>query len=447
MDDPEDRWMHRAAAWPCCRLGMIIACGSLLYSPLAGAAARPTATYAAAQFVRSTVALKTALVEVNHHTDELGDALDDAPGTPAVLKGLWRAVRHWAAVRLEAGESVRDIVAEARGVFGDHGPAGWQTLSAMRLGPDSVAFGVNVRPLGTVFILRRASAHTFVTAMDISTPSTWGGADAKAFAAWQPRNAIKRVQESHRSADLRPLAPVQLVRLPSEANGAVRFAVVGNYTQVAGALQRDQISIWRWHRFHATPLLTLDLSQTDELPVVAHVGRAHLILQEKGHFSQFYACAGCAGRQLALPIDLPARGARLGAVRSLTPQLDVADTFFRRVLRCKPPGNLMTPARARRLSRALAETCRRGGTLSGLSSIGLTRLGMLENIRLTRGRGQETLCLTTDNLHRARIFTLTRSAADGLQITEYRLAPRSACGYRNTYQVSLMDGGLFKPHH
>ncbi len=434
-----------AAAWSGCALGLMLACLSVLYPPAARAVPGPTARCTTARCVRTTAALKAALVAVDHHIDALDVAFDDAPGMPAVLEGLWRAVRHWAEVRLEAGEPVRDIVADARGVFGDHGPAGWQTLSAVRLDPDSVVFRVNMTPLGTVFILRRSGPHAFVTAMDIGEPNTWGGANAKAFAAWQPRNATEGVQRGHHVADLRPLTPAQLVRLPSEADGAARFAVVALHAQSAGAVLRFQVSIWRWHRFQATPLLTVNLSQTDELPVIAHVGRAHLILQEKGHFSQFYACAECAGRQLALAVDLPARGARLGAVRSLTPQLDVADTFLRRVLRCQPPGNLMAAALARRLAGALAESCRRGGTLSGLARIGLTTLGMLENVRITRAPGQETLCLTTGNLHRARVFVLARRADDRLRITGYQLAPRSACGYRNTYQVSLTDGGLFKP--
>jgi len=324
-----DRSVRRMCRAPGAGSGAVLVCLGLLMSQGAAALASPTSAYRCAQFVRTTTAVKAALVRVNRHIDDMGDALNDAPGTPALLDGLWSAVRHWAAVRLDAGQSVRSIVAEARGVFGDHSPPGWQTLSALRLDSDSIAFGVNMSPLGTVFILRRRGPDTFTTAMDIGNPHTWGGAKAGDFAAWQSRNATERAQAGDHRGDVRPLRPVKLVRLPNESDGAERFAVVGNRAQIAGGLLRFQVSIWRWRRVLATPLLTVNLSQTIELPVIAHVGRARLVLQEKGHFSQFYTCAECAGRQLALTVDLPARGARLGAVRSLTPQLDLADTFFR----------------------------------------------------------------------------------------------------------------------
>lgn len=181
-----------------------------------------------------------------------------------------------------------------------------------------------------------------------------------------------------------------------------------------------------------------------DFPVIAHVGQRRLTLQEKGRFSQFYACGACAGRQLTLTVALPAHGARLGAARSLTPQLDLADAFFRRAFHCHPLGHLATRALTRRLGRTLAQLCREGGKTIGLRDLGLTELGMLDNVRLTRHGRRETLCLTADNLHHARVFALARRPGARLQITGYKAAPLSACGYANPYQASVRDGGILK---
>ncbi len=422
--------------------GAALACLSLLLVPPAGATSVPAVSPSTSALAHSTAVLKSALTAVDRHTNDAHTALDNTPGAPVLLEELWRDVRHWVALRLEAAETVRAIEHEARRVFNDHAPRGWSTLSALRLDAHSVVFSVNLRPEGTVFILRRAAGHTFVTAMNLSEPRTWGAMNAKASAAWQPQNATERAQAR---THVLPLSPVELARLPSAADGARRFAVVGNFSPGAGGLERDQVSIWRWHRSRATPLLTVNLEQSYRIPVIAHVGRDRLILQEKGRFSQFYACVPCAGRQLAQSVELPLRGgAHLGAVSSLTPQLDLVDRFFRRTLQCQPPANLSTHALSAPSLRAL---CRRGQALSGMARLGLTRLGMLENVRFNRAHGREVLCLTTENLHHARIFTLVRRPDGQSRIAGYQVAPRSACGYRNTYRVSRMDGGLLGASH
>lgn len=425
-------------------LGAVLAFLCFLFSPAAGAASAPRSESSATELTGTTDAMKAALATVERHTELGGMVLDDAPGSPALLKGLLHDVRHWVAVRLEANQTPREIVADARRVFHGNSPPGLEPLSALRLDADSVVFSMNEAPVGTVFILHRSRPHVFTTAMDIGNPRTWSGTHAREFAGWRPRNATKGAQAIAGKAYLPPLSPVQLVRLPNEADGAERFAIVAQYAQFAGGTRRFQVSIWRWKRVRATPLMSVNLSQMDELPVIAHVGRTRLVLQEKGRFSQFYACGPCAGRQLALTIELPAHGARLGSVRSLTPQLDLADEFFRRAFHCQPLGRLATRALARRLGRTLARLCRNGGEPVELRRLGLTKLGMLDNVKLHRHGRHETLCLTTDNLHHARLFALAHGPGGRLQITAYQVALPSACGYPNPFQVSWMDGGILK---
>lgn len=179
--------------------------------------------------------MMTAAAAVTRHTEDTDMALDDAPGSPAVLNRLWRDVRQWVTVRLEAGQTPQEIVAHAKRVFHVNPPPGWEPLSALRLDADSVVFGMRDAPLGTVFILHRSGPHTFTTAMDMGNPRTWGRAWARDLAEWRPRNATESAQAGAQSGELHPLSPIELVRLPNEVDGAARFAIVGNYAQIAGA--------------------------------------------------------------------------------------------------------------------------------------------------------------------------------------------------------------------
>ena len=440
--------MCRVTSFRCAAaLGAVLALPGVLFPSAAGATSTPRPVSNAAQLAGTIAALQAAAAAVSHHTENTGMALDNAPASAALLNRLWRDQRRWVAVRLEAGQSAREIVAHAKRIFHSNSPAGWGPLSALRLSPDTLVFGVTGVPLGTVFILHRSVLRTFTTAMEIAKPRTWGGAMAREFAAWRPRNAIESAQAGPQNSHLRPLSPGDLVRLPDEADGAQRFAIVAEYAQLTGGTRGYQVSIWRWEHLRATPLLAVNLSQMYAFPVIAHVGRTRLILQEKGRFSQFYACGPCAGRQLALTIELPARGAYLGSVRSLTSQLDLANAFFRQAFHCRPLGDLATRALVRRLGTTLARMCREGAEAPELRKLGLTRLGMLDNVRLTRHGGRETLCITTNNLHHARVFALARRPGGRLTITGYQVSSPSACGYSTRYQVSSMDGGILKfPH-
>ena len=417
MRDSLVRMLHRvppASRTPA--LGTFLVFLGFLFLPLAGARSSPASPPSAAPRLRTTVALKADVTAMNRHIDFTGGALDNSPESAALLDEFWTEVQQWVATRLEAGDMPHYIVAEARRDFGRYSPPYWFRLSALRLDGDSVALSASIQSLGTVFILRRSSDGRFSTAMALNRPATWGGRDVGKFAGWQSENATEEAQRRSNFAGPRPLSATELVRLPKEADGARRFAIVGLYAQMAGATRGFQVSIWRWTGTRATPLLVVPLDQMGDEPVIARVGRTRLVLQEKGNFKQLYACGACAGRQMAITVELPPRSARLGSTRSLSPELDLADEFFDRGFGCQPLGNLVAPALARKLRDTLTRMCEEGGG----------HLGILDTARISRHGQRETLCLITDDLAHARIFTLARQG-DRLRITGYQTAPRTAC--------------------
>lgn len=381
---------------------MLIA-GALAVAPLPAAAAAPPAA-------GSARAVRVAAREVLRRINPIGTALEDRAGSTARLTVLWRVTRRWAAARLAAGASVRQIEREARRDFSSRSLG----VSGMRLDPNSVVFSAGIDDLGTFFILRRTAAGGYVTALDIGNPASWRAPHA-------PIQLMDWVTHSSR-----PLS-ARLLRLPAAANGDRRFAVVGTFAQAAGATQGFQVSVWRWNGRSARPLAALNLAQMADEPLVVRVGRRRLILHAKTAFHSFWSCGGCVGRQVAITIGLERNGARLGAARSLAPALDLADAFDGRAFRCRPVGPLVAPDALARLRGALHRMCRAGHGRGGpFAPGGPGNLGELGAWTLTGPSAQQTLCLNAEFLAHAQVFSIVRRAGR-LQIAGLRRGPKREC--------------------
>ena len=293
-------------------------------------------------------------------------------------------------------------------------------VAALRLDPASVAFAAGIEDFGTAFILRRTAGGGYVTAMNIADPATWAARRPGQFAGWQPSHATERAQTTHQGWGWRPLT-ARLYRLADEADGARRFAIVGHYAQAAGATTGFQVSVWRWNGRKAKPLLAVELVQVADEPLIAHRGRDRWVLHAKTYFKSFDSCGACAGRQVVIPIVLTPHGARLGAERSLVPELDLADAFDSRAYRCRPPDALLAPAALTRLRARLQHMCK-----SARLPNSPLKLGMLGVWSLTRHGSREMLCLTAGLLPSAQVFSIVRQHGR-LQIAGLRHEPQSAC--------------------
>ncbi len=368
---------------------------------------------------KRAAAVCTAGAAVRRHIILMGTTLDDRPDSAARLTALWRTVRQWAAARLQDGQSAHQVAAAAGRDFSHCA----MDLAALRLDPSSTAFTAGIEDFGTVFILRRSAGGRYVTAMSIVDPASWGARAPGQFAGWQPSHATERAQTKHQGWGWRPLTG-RLYGLADQANGDRRFAIVAHYAQAAGATNGFQVSIWRWNGRTGKPLLAVELVQTADEPLIVHRGRHRWVLHAKTYFKSFDSCAACAGRQVAIPIELTPQGARLGAERPLVPELDLADAFDNRAYRCRPPGALVAPAALPRLRARLQHMCK-----SARLPNNPLHLGMLDAWHLTRHGSRERLCLTTDLLPYAQVFSIVRRHGR-LQIAGLRHEPSGECSYR-----------------
>lgn len=367
----------------------------------------------------TTSAVRAAAAAVNRRMFPDDTGLDNKPGAAARLTALWRMARRWTKVRLDHGDTLRQIAAKEKRDFGHSGFG----ISALRLDRSSVIFSAGMGDLGTVFILRRASGGRYMTAMNIDDPTTWGARSAGQFAAWQPQYAPEHAQMANQGKGLPPLWAQQLLGLPDEANGARRFAIVAHYAQAAGATQGFQVSVWRWNGRTAKPLVAVNLAQMADESLIVHLGRHRLVLHAKTSFKSFWSCGDCPGRQVRIPLELTPHGARLGTERSLVPELDLADEFDDRAYRCRPVGSLVAPGALPRLRGTLYQMCK-AAPLTGPSSSG--SLGMLDDWKLNRHGSRETLCLTTEFLAHAQLFSIIKRAGR-LLIVGLRRGPKSDC--------------------
>ena len=367
---------------------------SAMASPPVRAADRP-------DLAEATRGLKAAMAATAEHTRRNdGFFLDAAPGSPRLLEVQWAAVRRWS----QAWMNDRPDASEAQFEAAAKHDAGLE-VSAVRLDRTSLLIGAQVDELGTAFVLRRAADGGFVAAMAIDEPGTWGGGGPPDLAAWRSDRASFSCRIATKAGPIcGPLAP-QLLRLPDEADGARRFAVLGSYAQEAGATQGFQLSVWRWDGRAATPLLAFAFAQMADNPVIAGQGPASLVLHAKDDFKRMFACGSCSGRQVEITVALPAQGASRGAMRSLVPDLDLVDDLYDRLFRSQPYADLATDQAAQ----ALATTVKARREDASRSHEPAT-LGLILGWRLGHTGGGDTLCLSADNLESPQLFRIEQHA-------------------------------------
>jgi len=212
----------------------------------------------------------------------------------------------------------------------------------------------------------------------------------------------------------------KLVRLPDEADGARRFAIVGRYLKAMGATDAYQRSIWRWSGRIAKPLLVYRLAQMADDPVISGVADGALKLHEKAGFKRLLACGACSGRQRETTFDLLPRGVRRAGTRSLTPEIDMIDDLYDRRFRAFPAADLASPSVLSTLTPIVQKALQDART-DKLDPI----LGLLMRWSLAREAGLSTVCLSADEIGFPQIFTI--DARSAVTITAVRQGSANAC--------------------
>jgi hypothetical protein len=288
-----------------------------LLSAAAPVATKPSLVEADAQ------AVERAATAVAPHID--GTWLDGRPGTDRLVEAQWRTVQRWATDWLDANPRANPkalIKAGAR--FGDE----W-SMSAATLGGGDMLVGVSASygRMGTAFILGSNAAGVHRVRWSTATPQKPLDSEAdRALLLWRPT-----AQNERCSNDCRMVGWNSVGRLPDSADGAKRFWIEATYAQDIGATVGKQLSLWSWRDGRARPVLVRDYAvMVDQTGSVLRGAILHL--RSKRSWDSLSACGSCFGRETNLRFAIGPRRVRELPPVSLTPEIDVVDRVFSRVL-------------------------------------------------------------------------------------------------------------------
>lgn len=312
-------------------------------TPASVAAARPSPTDA------DVAAVKAATAALEGHLGDTGISLDGKPGTDRLLETQWRAVQAWAAHWLDnhPGAGSADLEKAGR-VLGEQD---W-SFSATSLGHGDMLVSAARWQIGNVFILGRGSAGGYRVRWAIDASQARLDPAANRALSWW--NAT--IQNGRCRRDCRMMSGAGVERLPDAANGAARFSIDGGYAQEMGGTVGRQLSFWSWQGGRARPLLVHDYALGIDDENVGGLRGSVLHVTSKGWWHTLFACGSCAGRETDLRFAIGPNRVRMLAPVSRTPEIDLVDRIYTRVLARQPAGALASPAALRVIRIRLADT-------------------------------------------------------------------------------------------
>ena len=357
-------------------------------------------------------AVQRAATAVAPHLSEDETSLDGKPGTARLVEAQWRAVQRWAADWLDTHPGADPKALEKAGArLGQ----GWQT-SAVGLGGRDIAVAASHGQMGTVFILGREgrSGYRVRWSVDGAQRSLDPKAD-RALALWRSTVQNGRCRDGCRI----PSGGVR--RLPDSVDGARRFAVEASYAQSMGATMNKQLSLWSWRNGQARPLVVREFSFTlFQAGTVLRGSTLHV--RAKGDWKSLSPCGMCGGRETDLRFAIAPSGVRALPPLSLTPEIDVVDLVYWRVLMGRPVEALASRSALKVIRAQLAD--RLAETDPELRSYA----GMPMGWRRWTSHGMHSACLAVDGVG------ATAFAFDGKRrrITAARALDPNSCQGKGT---------------
>lgn len=350
-------------------------------------------------------AVERAAAALDPHVE--GIWLDGKAGTARLAETQWKAVQTWSADWLDAhqGASAAAFVA-ASARFGD----GWH-FSAVSLGRGEMLVSAARYQMGNAFILDRSGPGGYRLRWSTAAAQTRLNAEAdRALAQWRPmvQNGACRL--------CRMIGVTDVGLLPPAADGSARFWLHGGYAQEIGATRGVQLSLWSWRDGRARPLLVHDFTvMADQKGPVLRGTILHV--PSKGEWDSIYACGACFGRTVDLPFAIDPNGVRALPAISRTPELDLIDRVYARILTGRPVGAVAAPAALtvirKHLRDALAEPDPELRKLAG----------MVAGWQRWTVRGEHWVCLSVDGVG-PLAFAFDRALT---QITAARPLAAGAC--------------------
>lgn len=351
-------------------------------------------------------AVKQAAAALDPHLGDR-DSFDGEPGTARLIAAQQQAVQRWAITWRDLyPRADTDALAEA----GKRLDKDW-SISGLDLGRGDMLITASHGWTSHIFIVGadRRGGHRLRWSLAARQTRLDRRANF-ALSQWRPA-----VQNSN-CRDCRLMSAPDAGRLSDAANGAARFWIQASYAQEMGATMGNQLSLWSWRHGRARPLLVHDFAIMAEQHRAVLRG-ATLHVPSKGEWRSLFACGSCYGRVTDLRFAIGPNGVRALPPVSQTPELDLVDRVYARVLARQPVGALASPA-ALRIIRAqqrdnLAE---RDPQIRGLT-------GMVSGWYRWRSHGRRWLCLADDGTDPMAFAFDNRLH----RITEVRVLGANAC--------------------
>ncbi|MEO8375537.1 MAG: hypothetical protein ABI471_09945 [Sphingomonas bacterium] len=378
---------------------MILMAMLLAISTPAPAVAKPSRIEA------NAAAVERAGAALEPHIE--GTWLDGKPGTDRLAEAQWRAVQNWAADWLDSHpHASAEALAKAGMRFGDS----W-SISAVGLGRGDILVSVSRYPIGNAFILGPGGPGGYRVLWSAAAPQTrLNPAADRALALWRP------VIQNRHCGDCRMISVSSAGRLPNAADGATRFWIEAGYAQVTGGTIGEQLSLWSWQNGRARPLLVSDFAVVlDQAGPVLRGSTLHV--PSKGGWNSVGACGGCSGRVTDLRFAIGPTGVRALPPVSLTPEIDLVDRVFSRVLARQQVGVIASASVLRTVRRQL------GDRLAESDPQMKKYAGMLMGWKRWRVRGERWACLDVDGAG-ATAFAFDRSLT---RIVSAQILEPNAC--------------------
>jgi len=324
-------------------------------------------------------AVERAVAALKPHLDNIWP--DGKPGTAVLITAQWQAIQRWAADWLDAhpGATGPALVKAASARFGDD----W-TFSAVRLGRGEMLVSAARWQIGNASILSSGADGNRVRWSTADRQLRLNGEADRSLASWraaaQPAVCPKCVMMGGSAVGV----------LPPMADGTMRFWIEGGYAREMGGTGGVQFSIWSWRNGRAQPLLVQDALMSDQpLPVLRG---STLFVASKGDWSSIFACGSCSGRTVDLPFAIePSRVRALPAI-SRTPEIDLVDRVFARILKGQPVNGLATPSATAVIRRELRDTMTDKDPQLRLL------VGMVNGWQRWAVRGERWACLSADGI-------------------------------------------------
>ncbi|HTH96982.1 MAG TPA: hypothetical protein VL574_06155 [Stellaceae bacterium] len=301
-----------------------------------------------------------------------------------------RTIESWAAQFLDTHPKATtdELAAGITELFGD------LKVEVVQLDTDVHLIAASDGPAGSVFIMGRGKRNRFAPLWRISDGVGKAAKEFPMVAAWSIERAKLGCRKAHSPAaaiGCGPVAATSIGRLPDGKDGAKRFYVDAAYAQLDDAMVAGQTTLWRWQAGMATPILGGTYAYNPDQDPHLLVEATALHIHDRAHYKSFADCGSCAGRVMDWTIRVLPDRVVDGGRTSLEPELDLADTLFRRLLDRKPVADIADPAVVAMVT-PMIDAARQyaAETRTPLS------LGDLEEAKVTAEDVAHALCLATD---------------------------------------------------